>query len=1301
MDADPWTDTTDVGPAPPLLDAGGRFALGRKLGSGGFGVVYEAHDRERGERVALKVLHDVDPDALYRFKKEFRVLSGVAHRNLVTLHELFAEGKLWFFTMELLSGSTFIEGVGGDPVAVQARIASRRAPFWFDEERLRPALAQLAHGVGALHDRGIVHRDLKPTNVIVARDGRVVVLDFGLATELRPRALEASAAREVVGTYIYMAPEQTRGGGPPVAASDWYAVGVMLYEALTGRRPFEGTIADVLIAKLSREPPPPDEVAPGLPPDLARLCADLLRRAPERRPDAREVIARLESRAVGRLVLPPEPAAHRGRGAGAASAAGAGSGDALVGREAELAALEAALDEAASGRRAVAVRLHGPSGIGKSALAWRFLDGVAARREGAVVLAGRCYEREAVPFKAADGLVDALTRELRRLRPDEEAALVPPDVFALARLFPVLGRVRAVARTLAQAPAVPDPQELRRRAFLALRELLARLAARGPVVLLVDDLQWGDLDGAALLQELLRPPGAPPLLLVLAYRCDEEATGPAIDFLRAAAAREVRVGPLAPDQARAVARALLGEAANTLPAGPAHGEWREDALVDAIARESGGNPLHMGELARWVREEERSPAGLPPGLEVALEQVIRARIARLPAPARLLLEVIAVAGRPLPKAVVAASADLDAGALAAALVTLRTAHLVRKSAVTRPAATDAPGATEAPAAGPEDDEAVETAHDRIREAAVATLAPADAADRHRRLAAALEATPGADPEALAAHLRAAGESGKAAAYIAAAARNAAAALAFDRAARLYRLALELAPAANLDRTALRSALGDALANAGRGPEAAAAYLDAAQASAGDAAVDLERRAADQLLRSGHVDRGLEIARRVAASSGMRLPRTDAGALLSLLARRVWLRLRGLDFRERAAGDVPPADLVRIDIAWSLCVGLSGVDPIRGFGIQARHLLLALRAGEPYRVARALALEAAYWTAGGRATRRRTAASILTAEALAQRCGHPHAIALARTIAGLAAFVQGRWRRTRELCDQAERLFHDQCSGAAWEIATGQLFALWSLYYGGAGREFQRRVRALADEAEERGDLYAAANARAGVGNAAWLLADDPAGAERALDLAIGRWSQRGYHLQHLYDLFARCQIDLYTGRAGTAWRRIAADWPAVEAAHFLRIQHTGAVMRHLRARCAVGAAAAAVAGNPGAAGDAEAARLLDVAERDAARIERDGADWSEALARLVRGGAAAVGGDRDAAVTHFRAAAAGLDDAQMELFGAAAALRLGAALGGDEGRSLEARARASFAGEAVVSPERTSDLLAPSRRLAG
>ncbi len=303
-----------------------------------------------------------------------------------------------------------------------------------------------------------------------------------------------------------------------------------------------------------------------------------------------------------------------------------------------MAVLKDAYHSVKSGRD-VTVLAHGVSGAGKSALFQRFVEMLPAD-DGAVVLAGRCYEQESVPYKALDSLVDALARYLRRLPPDEAAALMPRDAAALARVFPVFNFV-AVA---SGEKTALDAQELRRRAFAALRVLLTRIAVQRPLILAIDDLQWGDVDSALLLVDLLQPPNSPPLLLLAAYRSEYATTSPCLRTLLGAWSdrgdgadrRELIVEPMRPAESTELALRLLG---------------RDDAeareLAETAARESGGNPYFILELV----EQAAVPADVG-GLagasgRIDFDEILWRRIERLPEASRRLLEAIAVAGRPI------------------------------------------------------------------------------------------------------------------------------------------------------------------------------------------------------------------------------------------------------------------------------------------------------------------------------------------------------------------------------------------------------------------------------------------------------------------------------------------------------------------------------------------------------------------------------------------------------------------------------------------------------------------------------
>lgn len=259
---------------PPRL---GRFALTRCLGRGASGTVYEAKDARDGSLVAVKLLRRADAEAVARFKAEFRGLTHVAHDNLARLYELFADGDAWYFSMELVRGDSFTAHV--------------RDAGGCDVKRLRSAIAQLLCAVHALHGLGTLHRDLKPSNVLVSAEGRVVVIDFGLATAVGAAHRPPLRAH---GTPPYMAPElDARLAASP--ASDAYAIGVMLFQALTGRLPWNGSPAEIVRRRREQAAAEARGLWPGVPEDLNALCAALLERDPRERATIDEALRALRA----------------------------------------------------------------------------------------------------------------------------------------------------------------------------------------------------------------------------------------------------------------------------------------------------------------------------------------------------------------------------------------------------------------------------------------------------------------------------------------------------------------------------------------------------------------------------------------------------------------------------------------------------------------------------------------------------------------------------------------------------------------------------------------------------------------------------------------------------------------------------------------------------------------------------------------------------------------------------------------------------------------------------------------------
>jgi hypothetical protein len=1226
-----------------------RFVVRGALGAGGMGEVYRAFDRDSGREVALKLLRDAKH--VYRFKREFRALADIVHPNLVRLHELISSGDQWFFTMELVVGADFVRWVRGsepddraadesstasvdeppstapaptglstapeNPLLVRGQSRGNAMPLGTPEQwaRLRDGLRQLASGVQALHDRGTLHRDIKPSNVHVTDDGRLVLLDFGVVTELaRPDA--AVAGTSAWGTPAYMAPEIGTGETAD-GAIDWYAVGVMLYETMSGRRPFSGSPRDMLAAKRTVAAPSVVELVPDAPRDLTALCMHLLARDPARRATGDDVRA-----VVGTPGAVPRSGAEvRLRDT------------ALIGREPHLATLHAARSAVLGGQARIVV-VSGPSGAGKSTLISRFL-GEVKNVGAATVIAGRCYERESVPFKAVDDLIDSLCQVLAGLSRHEVQNVLPRSIGALARLFPLLEQIEAIREAARSSPPVDDSPEQRRIGFQALRELLVRLCARSRLVLHIDDAQWGDDDSAALLTEVFRGEMAPSALLLIG--CRDDVDGPFLAQVRAidCARDEVVVAELSPTDTLTAARTLLTAVGAPL------------RFADAIAREAGGNPFVVTELVRHVATVADAEA-------VGLADVVRARIAEVSAPARRLLALLAVAAWPVPRALALAAAEI-ATSDGDVVTALLDAHLVSVR-------------------GGKGGDALVVFHDRVRAEVAAVVTAAEAVAIHRAMAAAIVAAGGGFVDHLAEHLELGGDPVQAGACYEQAADAAARKLAFERAARLYTRALALAATAGDHRGQLHARRASALQHAGKGVAAAAAYLEAAATVEHAQALRYRGLAAQQLLRVGHINEGLAVLQDVLAAIGIRLPRSRWRAIVSFVSRRLLVRLRGLDFEAREAADISLADLTRIDVCWTASATLGMCDTTAGAVFQARHLLAALRAGEPHHVSHALALEAVYRSLPG-GDIDDVDAVYGRARDLADRSGDSMSIAWAHGADAITRYQLGQWRRSCLSAQHALDAMHGR--GIMWfERASVELYRLWSLYWLGGYRELTERSTALLAEAEAMGDLYSATNLSLGRPALQWLIRGKPDDGRRIADHAMAQWTHQQYHLQNAWHASALAHADLYEGRGVAAWQRLRAELPAMKKAMLLRIRMLRIESMWGLGRAAVGALAE----------DRTRSDALADARRSIKGLEKDGRADAVAMALALRAGVVALTESRDAAVPILTMTAGRATQQEMAFLAAAAHAARGRIVGGDTGAALTRDAEAWMRDQTVADP---------------
>jgi hypothetical protein len=1209
-----------------------RFQVVGRLGAGAMGEVYEAVDLEQDTRIALKVLGRHDARFLYRFKREFRAVQALEHRNLAGLGQLHEHAGLWFFTMELVDGVDFLRHVWRiddrhDPRPVDiaetleaSEISDATAPALpriggrrFDEERVRDALRQLAEALHALHAAGKIHRDIKPSNVLVEASGRVVLLDFGLVADAGPD--RQFGDDDVVGTPIYMAPEQATSGRVDQGA-DCYALGVMLYEALTGQIPFTGSLTEILVKKQCADAPDPRAVVPGLPEDLARLCVALLAAEPAQRPTAAEIVASLSG----------------GRTAWPAASLGEQRETLFIGRDAELARLRRAVAETVDQGIPGVVHVEGQSGVGKSALIDQFCAHLSSLRDDVVVLSGRCYEREMTHYRAFDGLVDAIVRHLRDLPPERIARHVPEDAALLSRMFPMFQSLRAFTAPPATTRPPLTEQEARGRAYAAFRHVVTEMARHAAIVVCVDDVQWADKDSLRLFAEILRPPAPPPVLVILASRPlgDHDARSSAHAYLTRTFPTELVHVPLAPlsdDLAAQLARFLLAAAG---------GARRRDAAD--LAREAGGHPLHIAELVRHVTSSDSADAPL------TLEGALVDRLSRLPAPAQQIARVLALAGAPVRPGALRRAAQITPVDFQRAVTVLRLGHLAKRS-------------------GGADNELLEPYHDRVRRAVLAQLDPDTRRDLHGRLVVALTAD-GAPPEALLRHLQGSGDLARAARCAVEAARRAAASMAYERAAELYRHALRMAEHRGDERRELQLLFAEALLHAGRSRDAADAFLVAADGADPDLRLRCQLRSAEQYLISGYLDEGLSTVDVILREIDTPLPATPLRALSTLLVNRAANYLSAGRFTARRLDQIAPEVLTRIDVFKAVSYGLAMVDSIRGADFNARFLRLARRTGEPLRLCRALGAESVFLSSQGAFERADAALrELATRGADIDSPAVPGWIIAAR---GCLDYFQGRFAASERAFEHADDCFRLDGGGDNYERTSVRVFRAFSLIHGGRFRTLQPLYDQWLADAQRRGDRYLETVLRR---CCVWLslARGDVASAIETLDSAT--WpAEHGFHLQHWYEAQARGELALCGTVTADDVARMDDLRAALGRAKLDRVQVVRSIATWLQARTALAAAS----------DDTSRARAARRARRAARALRGEQVSYATLWADLLVASERMVMGDRAGAAAALRSAIAGATSDQ-EMYAAIAQRCLAGLTEGDEAAALLAASDASCA----------------------
>jgi serine/threonine protein kinase/tetratricopeptide (TPR) repeat protein len=665
----------------------GRYEIIESLGTGGMGKVYRAYDNKVKEEIAIKLLKpeiSQNEKIIERFSNEIRLSRKITHKNVCRMHDLNEDQGTQFITMEYVPGEdlkSFIKRVGHLPPQKAISIGK-----------------QVCEGLAEAHSLGVIHRDLKPQNIMVDKSGNPKIMDFGIARLLKAEGITGEGA--IIGTPEYMSPEQVEGKETD-QRSDIYSLGVVLYEMLTGKVPFEGEgTFSIALKQRDETPPHPRELNPDLSPELSAIILKCMAKEKEKRyQSVQDLIQDLDALEKGTettaaeikpqipLFLAKESPAEEKR-------------PVFVARENELERLNTFLEKSLSGGGQV-VFVTGEAGNGKTALIQEFARKAQETHSDLVVASGKCNAHTGIgdpysPFMEILGLLtgDVETRWAAGMVSKEHAkrlwSLIPQTVKALLDCGPDLINIFIPGASLVsraetfttgptewqillkklverKATLPPDSSLQQSDLFEQYTRLLVAIAREKPLLLLLDDLQWVDAGSASLLFHLCRRVTGSRILITGSYRPDEVALGRGggrhpleivvHELKRDLGDIELEVGKT---EAREFVDAYIDTELNQL----------DEDFRETIFKQTKGHPLFTVELlkemqnrdllikdeqGRWIQGPDLDWNALPARVDAVIEE----RISRLNEDERETLTLASVEGEEFTAEVIAQLQDIE------------------------------------------------------------------------------------------------------------------------------------------------------------------------------------------------------------------------------------------------------------------------------------------------------------------------------------------------------------------------------------------------------------------------------------------------------------------------------------------------------------------------------------------------------------------------------------------------------------------------------------------------------------------
>jgi len=927
---------------------------------------------------------------------------------------------------------------------------------------------QLSRGLSTLHENQKLHRDIKPSNVLVDSDGHLRILDFGLVADWNESASMSKDSGPPRNSY-----PGTYAGTPSYMSPE--QLDRMYLNPASDWFAAGLLLGDLLMGKL-----PTDPTQQRNPIELEKLTAD--KRIPldlidlYRGLTSSDQNERLEQ--INRWLKKQHQAPKN------YISSTSGQHEIFVGRDTQL----AQLDSVDRGLFSLCL-ISGYSGNGKSALI-RALTKKLNSDNSTLILSSRCLPNESSQYPGLDGLVDDLASQIQLLPRKERVNLLPAGGALLAKIFPVLGTIFEIKPEQLAGSTLPvEPSQMRKSAVSALSQFFSNVAARFRLVACIDDFQWNGEQSLSLMRGI----ASVPLTLVIACRSEHDSFTTIRKELenisRSAGGvfHEILVDMLDADDAKA-----LVKAASDVPLVP--------EIVQDLVTESKGHPYILLEMLRSVKKRSDT---------ASLTGAIAERIREFTFHERRLLEVVSVSSIPLSIPLAYRIVELDS-IDPQLMESLRKANLISQTL---------PGLHGA----------VTPYHDAIRTAALQMMPDERRRCYHKELAILLEESQ-ADPQTVGYHYGEAGEHEKAVSRYLAAATSAVDGLAFEKAVFCFKKAFDLPVELPLrKKQSAELAYAEALESLGNVSEAAERFELLGHHENADKREHLLQRAARLYCSTGHIEHGVALYEMLLRNRGLRMSRNRSLSGFQFLARRILIRFtRPRQTSGSRAGNAET--MKKIDLLSLAVPGLGLIDTMSVINLQAKNTLLALKCGDPSRMAKALALEGVQTGAIGFRLFSLSEALDKQIRAVCFADNNYYLKATYLMGRGITLHHRGFFSEAIATLEKAEEIFVNRCQQVWWELAGTRTCYLWGLCFLGRIKELEKHIARLSSDARQRDDKFMHRTIGCYAAPILSLAGDRPEEAKKTLTESLNAWGhQEQYHVQHLIHTYSTAFLHLYNG----------------------------------------------------------------------------------------------------------------------------------------------------------------------------